>query len=48
MDHMADALLTPLLSSEHTLVGACDVRALEREAAALRLERAQDGKPRHG
>jgi hypothetical protein len=43
---MADALLTPLLSSDHTLEEACDLRALEREAAALRLERAQAGRPR--
>ncbi len=43
---MADRLLTPLLGSDYTLEEACDLRALEREAAALRLERAQAGQPR--
>jgi hypothetical protein len=36
---MADAQLTPVRGG-HTLEEACDMRALEREAAALRLERA--------
>jgi hypothetical protein len=35
-----EALLTPLLNSKHTLEETCNLRALEREAAALRLERA--------
>jgi hypothetical protein len=43
---LADALLTPLLGGDHTLEEACDLRALEREAAALRLEREQAGQPR--
>ena len=43
---MADRLLTPLLGGHYTLEEACDLRALEREAAALRLERAEAGQPR--
>jgi len=45
---MANSLLTPLLGADLTLEEACDLRALEREAAALRLERAQAGRWRHG
>jgi hypothetical protein len=37
---MAEALLTPLIGGGLSLEEACDRRALEREAAALRLERA--------
>jgi hypothetical protein len=41
---LADAALPPLeLSGEGGLIGACDRRALAREAAALRLERAEMG-----
>jgi len=43
---MADGLLTPLLGSDYSLDEVCDLRALEREAAVLRLERAQAGQPR--
>jgi hypothetical protein len=43
---MADELLTPLLGTDLTLGEACDLRALEREEAALRLERTQAGQPR--
>lgn len=50
---VADESLTPLLGTNLTLEEACDRRALEREAAALRLERAQlrrnrPGPRRHG
>ena len=38
---LVEMMLTPLLGEDHTLEEACDLRALEREAAALRLERVQ-------
>lgn len=36
---MAEALLPPLRGGPHGLMEACDLRALAREGAALRLER---------
>jgi hypothetical protein len=45
---MADAQITSLVGTDLTLEEACDRRALEYEAAALRLERARDGNLGHG